>query len=65
MICILAIRPSADVMRAFDALPKALREAIASAPFAFDPAEVGQRLAHGKSAGAVVREIERISGGAA
>ncbi|RVI86883.1 hypothetical protein CN188_04130 [Sinorhizobium meliloti] len=65
MISILAIRPSADVMSAFDALPKALREAIASAPFAFDPEEISQRLARGKSAGSVAREIERISGGAA
>ncbi|RVJ16581.1 DUF6525 family protein [Sinorhizobium medicae] len=65
MISILAIRPSADAMHAFDALPKALREAIASAPFPFDPEEIGQRLARGRSSGSVVREIERVSGGAA
>lgn len=65
MISILATRPSADVMNAFDGLPKVLREAIASAPFAFDPEEIGQRLARGRSADSVVREIDRVSGGAA
>lgn len=65
MISILAPRPPADVMHAFDALPKVLREAIASAPFAFDPEEISQRLARGRSAGSVVREIERVSGSAA
>ncbi|WP_323130640.1 hypothetical protein [Sinorhizobium medicae] len=52
-------------MNAFDALPKDLREAIASAPFAFDPEEIGQRLARGRSADSVVREIDRVGGGAA
>lgn len=60
MINILSIRPSAEVMRDFDALPKPVREAIAKANFAHDPALIASRL--GKPA-TVIAAIERLDAG--
>lgn len=48
----------ADLMRAFDALPKELRRTIAAADFPYHPAEIAARLEKGRSVRAVLREIE-------
>lgn len=60
MINILRIRPSTEVMRDFDALPKPVREAIAKANFAHDPAIIASRL--GEQA-TVIATIERFDAG--
>ncbi|KQY71337.1 hypothetical protein ASD52_06540 [Ensifer sp. Root142] len=55
MINILDRRSPVEVMRDFDALPKAVREAVANASFAYDP-----RFTRGKSADDVVAMIHRL-----
>jgi hypothetical protein len=52
-------------MRAFDSLPKPLREAIASAAFIYDPKEIATRIARGRRPQTVLRGIVRFEGRAA
>ncbi len=55
------ISPSpADVMRAFDSLPKPLRQAIAGAAFGYDPKEMAERIAKGRRPQTILRGISRF-----
>ncbi|HEY0120570.1 MAG TPA: DUF6525 family protein [Rhizobium sp.] len=51
---------SADVMRAFDSLPKPLRQAIAGAAFGYDPKEMAARIAKGRRPQTILRGISRF-----
>lgn len=56
---ILAIEKPAETMRAFDSLPKPLRQAIAAAAFAYDPREIAARIAKGRRPETILRGIVR------
>lgn len=49
----------AATMRAFDALPQPLRQAIAGAAFAYDPREIAERIAKGRRPETILRGIAR------
>jgi predicted NBD/HSP70 family sugar kinase len=55
----------AEAMRAFDSLPKPLRQAIASAAFVYDPNEIAARIAKGRRPQTILRGIVRFEGRAA
>ncbi|ANK73622.1 hypothetical protein FA04_13930 [Ensifer adhaerens] len=61
MINILDRRSSVDVMRDYDALPKPVREAVASAHFAYDPRILAKRIARGRSPDDVVAMIRPLA----
>jgi hypothetical protein len=46
-------------MRAFDALPKPLRQAIAEAAFVYDPEEITARIGKGRKPETILRGIVR------
>jgi hypothetical protein len=46
-------------MRAFDALPKQLRQAIAEAAFVYDPEEITERIGKGRKPETILRGIVR------
>ncbi len=53
-------RPSpAETMRAFDSLPKPLRQAIAGAAFVYDPKEISARILNGRKPETILRGIVR------
>ena len=49
-----------ETMRAFDSLPKPLRQAIAGAAFAYDPKETAARIARGRKPETILRGIVRF-----
>jgi hypothetical protein len=49
-----------EAMRAFDSLPKPLRQAIASAAFFYDPNEMAVRIAKGRRPQTILRGISRF-----
>ncbi|MDK4704311.1 DUF6525 family protein [Rhizobium sp. CNPSo 4062] len=49
-----------EAMRAFDSLPKPLRQAIAGAAFIYDPKETAARLARGRKPETILRGILRF-----
>ncbi|MGY5812022.1 hypothetical protein ACXHXG_30520 [Rhizobium sp. LEGMi198b] len=54
------IRPSpVETMRAFDSLPKPLRQAIAGAAFVYAPCEIAARIVKGRKPETILRGIVR------
>ncbi len=49
-----------EAMRAFDSLPKPLRQAIAGAAFVYDPKETAARIARGRKPETILRGILRF-----
>lgn len=49
-----------EAMRAFDSLPKPLRQAIAGAAFVYDPKETAARIARGRKPETIQRGILRF-----
>jgi len=55
------VRPSpVETMRAFDSLPKPLRQAIAGAAFVYDPKETAARIGKGRNPETILRGILRF-----
>ncbi len=48
-----------ETMRAFDSLPKPLRQAIAGAAFVYDPRDIATRILKGRRPETILRGIVR------
>lgn len=48
-----------ETMRAFDTLPKPLRQAIAGAAFVYDPKDIASRIVNGRRPETILRGIVR------
>lgn len=51
--------PRVETMRAFDSLPKPLRQAIAGAAFSYEPKDIAARIATGRNPETILRGIVR------